>query len=578
MTTRTRTALALGAALLVALAAATVGPADAAPVSPYVVNGGPTSITARPYQVAILDLRNGATAYRQFHCGGSVVAPTIVLTAGHCAYDQDSSGNFTTPTGASNLQVLTGTSSLSSGGTRTQVASVIVHPNYDPHVSDRYDAALFVLANPVSATPVRVVPGQSDYRWNSGRAVGTVSGWGCANSHSDCSSDADYPTLIRSATMPIHSDAWCSGVNGLYQAAFERTSMLCAGLASSTADAPGACYGDSGGPLTVPGITGDLLVGIVSWGYQCGGTPTVFGRVANFRGWLASNGVPIASGAFRTGPSSVAFGVGRPVVGDFDGDAHGDVLVYRPGSAPDPLLFGAGGGALGAGPTQTINGNYRTAVCDLDGDGRDDIVFHGPGKAPDAVWLGTGANPAFTTGPRLVINGNYLPVAGDFDGDGVCDLFLYGPGTAPDRLLPGNGDGSFGTPLVQTVNGTYTPVVGDFDGNGIAEILWYARGVTMPWWRGTLVGFDRVTAPAIAGTLVPAAGDIDGDGTTDLVWYGPGTNRDLVWNATGTGFTRGADLNVGGAYTPALTDIDGDGHADVVWATASSASPVWLGR
>ena len=131
-----------------------------------------------------------------------------------------------------------------------------------------------------------------------------------------------------------------------------------------------------------PGITGDLLVGIVSWGERCGGTPTVFGRVAAMRGWLASNGVPFAPGAFRTGPSTRSFGTGRPVVGDFDGDGRGDVLDYRPGSAPDTVLYGGTGATLGRARPVTINGTYRTAVCDLNGDGRDD-----PAEIPGMLAL-----------------------------------------------------------------------------------------------------------------------------------------------------------------------------------------------
>merc|ERR1712179_886520 len=65
--------------------------------------------------------------------------------------------------------------------------------------------------------------------------------------------------------------------------------MLCAGFEKSS------CYGDSGGPLVVsrssmpiPIVDTAVIYGIVSFGYQCGGSikPGVYTRVSKFLPWI----------------------------------------------------------------------------------------------------------------------------------------------------------------------------------------------------------------------------------------------------------------------------------------------------
>lgn len=62
--------------------------------------------------------------------------------------------------------------------------------------------------------------------------------------------------------------------------------MICAGYDDGTKS---PCYGDSGGPLSMQYETdAPILIGIVSWGKNCGAPhyPGVFSRVTSARLWI----------------------------------------------------------------------------------------------------------------------------------------------------------------------------------------------------------------------------------------------------------------------------------------------------
>src|SRR5262245_32453927 len=132
------------AALCLAVAAAPGGASTASggegtAVSPFIVNGSQISISQAPFQAAVLNIRFGADRPSQFECGGEIVAPKLILTAGHCTY-YDLNGGITES--ASNLRVLVNTDDLSTGGSLIAVTAITRHPGYDPTVSDRNDLAL----------------------------------------------------------------------------------------------------------------------------------------------------------------------------------------------------------------------------------------------------------------------------------------------------------------------------------------------------------------------------------------------------------------------------------------------------
>lgn len=262
-----------GALVLAAVLLATALPAgatapdagdDTGPGPSTRIVGGTTAPPGTwPSQVALLASVQPNNYQAQF-CGGTVIDPSWILTAAHCLRGK----------AAFQVDVLIGTHSLVSGGTRHRAAELRMFPYYD---HDRYngDYGLIRIGTPTSA-PLQAIPTQG-----AGVAAGTTAvttGWGTMSSGVD-----DFPTLLQQVTVPIISNATCAAS---YPGAISWM-MLCAGQAPYHSF--DACQGDSGGPLVVPQGGRWVQVGITSWGYGCAdGAPGVYARVAAQADWIRS--------------------------------------------------------------------------------------------------------------------------------------------------------------------------------------------------------------------------------------------------------------------------------------------------
>jgi len=218
-----------------------------------IVGGTTATASDNPFQVALLN-RSVANNYDAQFCGGSLVKANVVVTAGHCVYGKT----------ASQIQVLTGTRSLSSGGTRRNVTSIAIHPSYNDNTLD-YDVAVLTLSSSATGIPLASLA-------SSDPAAGTnllVTGWGNTSA-----TGGSYPTALRKATVPMISTTTCNG-SSVYNGQIT-SRMICAGYLAGGID---SCDGDSGGPLA----RGSTLVGVVSWGQGCAqrNKPGVYARVSN---------------------------------------------------------------------------------------------------------------------------------------------------------------------------------------------------------------------------------------------------------------------------------------------------------
>lgn len=195
-------------------------------------------------------------------CGAVLISKRFVLTAAHCV-------------GADN--------DFEIGGIEYPYKRLKVHPRYDESAFAN-DIAIFELESdvPSKLSPIRLEqnPVEED-----GTSM-TVIGFGSTVASDDDEIDYTSDKLLRTVVDYVPQDE-C-------QASMSEDpisdDMLCAYKQGSD-----SCQGDSGGPLLLESSTnddgsGDLLVGLVSWGNSCAKTtPGVYARISHFYDWIVQS-------------------------------------------------------------------------------------------------------------------------------------------------------------------------------------------------------------------------------------------------------------------------------------------------
>jgi hypothetical protein len=277
----------LAAAAIAATAVALIASAPAS-AEPRVVGGQATTIEEWPWQVAIATPGTSSAYNRQF-CGGSLVAPAIVITAGHCAATFNGT-NFKAP---SNFSVIAGRTKLSSNAGQEIAVNEVwyfvddglggaeLEAQTDPGVGEilfddftlEWDAVFLELASTASppAAAIKIAGPDETATWAPDQPA-FVTGWG----NTEC---CGFPDDLQEAQVRMISDSAC-GSGDVYGSDFIAETMVCAGELAGGVD---TCQGDSGGPLVVPLAGGEFrLVGDTSWGIGCAEPfqPGVYGRIA----------------------------------------------------------------------------------------------------------------------------------------------------------------------------------------------------------------------------------------------------------------------------------------------------------
>jgi secreted trypsin-like serine protease len=221
------------AALAAALICTHATPA-AARGTPLLVGGSDAPAQSWP-SIALLDGQytdsgGGQHAYR---CTGSVIAPTWIVTAAHCAFGNPGQS-------PDSMDATLGVSDYTDQ--KRQVIAIdhfVPDPSYDSE-NETNDVALLHLAQPTSVPAMRLATtaGANAGSYQSPDGVPNAAGWGAIDE-----AGKQFTPVLQQAYLQIHTPAECTSL----LAGFDPSTQTCAGTAGRAT----ACFGDSGGPLVM---------------------------------------------------------------------------------------------------------------------------------------------------------------------------------------------------------------------------------------------------------------------------------------------------------------------------------------
>ena len=302
-----------------------------------VIGGQPADPGEDPWMAALVrDEQYVDNPFAGLVCGASFISPDTVVTAAHCV--QDASPN--------DLDIVVGSINLLPAEVeRIAVRNIRVHPDRRPG-SDLYDVAAVQLvhAPSVPVTPIDLVATADAPLWEPGD-IGRFTGWGVDERGAPIS-------RLQEAEAPIVADPDCEARYGAF---FRGRTMVCVGDLGPGGGDVSACYGDSGGPLTVLDGGRPVLIGLVLGGFRCGDPnyPAIFTEVAAVRPFLqpyldpdAVPGLVRDLDAVRRGGAGETLLVSwRPPTFDGGAAVSHHVLTIQPGNrrivvGPSPTLSG----------------------------------------------------------------------------------------------------------------------------------------------------------------------------------------------------------------------------------------------
>jgi len=231
-----------------------------------------------------------------WRCSGTLITPTVFVTAGHCTAPDDSQG-FGPPTYAvvffSNELIVPdpdftldtrscdGIEGYPCGGANELAVrgTLYTHPQFDENAFFLHDLGVVVLDEPVSMPEYGALPelGALDSFHPGANTIFTQVGFGLQRSFPDAAARKNVQERIRLVAHPHLIQ-----INGGYAGDYSL-------ILSANASTGGQCFGDSGGPTFID--DSNVLAGVISFGKNptCAGQGGVY-RIdqADDLNWLAT--------------------------------------------------------------------------------------------------------------------------------------------------------------------------------------------------------------------------------------------------------------------------------------------------
>jgi trypsin len=280
------------ARLAVVLSVVAVVSVAAAPAAHAIANGEEADAARTPWMVSITDDTDERLPVAG-RCGGSLVAPRLVLTAAHCLEGLED-----------DALVVAGRQAVGLPAERSaRIARVRRHPRYrlehpfgggHQESTATADIGLIELATPIDGSVLRLAPARAGRLTRPARAA-RLWGYGPIFSRPGACTDPPgtlppcfAPGSLHQAGLRLLSRRRCGRS---YPRALDAT-MLCS-LDRTGGRRAHACPGDSGSPLAVRDGADWVQVGVVSWGAEvkrrrCDDTdlPMVTASVPALRAWI----------------------------------------------------------------------------------------------------------------------------------------------------------------------------------------------------------------------------------------------------------------------------------------------------
>ena len=230
------------------------------PYHPSFITHGAIDGSSHPAVVLVVMDVAGSPAFR---CSGTLIAPKVVVTAGHCAGEP---GEFSGVRIFTESDVQDGTNNYPFAGLNTvEAVDWRAHPLFTEQAFLVHDVGVIVLSKPVrlAADQYGRLPAQDqlDALKPSSATVFTAVGYGLQRIN---------PVFVQADLIRMFAEPHLIQIN---TPGFTGDFSL---LLSNNASTGGTCFGDSGGPNFVG--SSNVIAAVTSFGLNgtCGGTGGVF--------------------------------------------------------------------------------------------------------------------------------------------------------------------------------------------------------------------------------------------------------------------------------------------------------------